>query len=65
MSSIIIPKGLAAGDDLVVVPKRQLDALIAGAVDKIMEQEILRWSRDAKRRHRAGKLPELTSLREL
>jgi hypothetical protein len=65
MGTIIIPKTLAAGDDLVVVPKRQLDALIADATDKVLEKDILKWSREAKRRHRAGKLPKFTSLREL
>ncbi len=65
MATIIIPKRLANDDDLVVIPKKQLDALIASATDKALEQEVLRWSRDARRLHRAGKLPKLASLREL
>jgi hypothetical protein len=65
MATIIIPKRLAHDDDLVVIPKKQLDALIAGATNKVLEREILRWSRDARRLHRAGKLPKLASLRGL
>jgi len=65
MATIIIPKRIANDDDLVVIPKKQLDALIASAVDKIHEQEILRWSRAARRLLRSGKLSKLTSLREL
>ncbi len=65
MATVIIPKRLANDDDLVVIPKKQLDALIASATDKVLEQEVLRWSRDARRLHRAGKLPKLASLRVL
>ena len=65
MATITIPKKLAGSDDLVVIPKKELDALIARADAEVREQDILRWSREAKRLHRAGKLPKLTSLREL
>jgi hypothetical protein len=65
MATITIPKKLAGSDDLVVIPKKELDALIARADAEVREQDILQWSREAKRLHRAGKLPKLTSLREL
>jgi hypothetical protein len=63
MATITIPKRLAGKDDLVVIPKKELDALIARAESAVGEQDVLHWSREAKRLHRAGKLPKLTSLR--
>jgi hypothetical protein len=65
MATITIPKKLAGSDDLVVIPKKELDALIARAGAEVRERDILQWSRDAKRLHREGKLPKLNSLREL
>ena len=66
MATITIPKKLAGRDDLVVIPKKEFDDLIARAEkNAVGEQDILRWSREAKQLHRAGKLPKLTSLRGL
>src|SRR5665647_1286569 len=65
MATITIPKKLAGRDDLVVIPKKEFDDLIARAESAVGEQDILRWSREAKQLHRAGKLPKLTSLRGL
>ena len=65
MATITIPKKLAGRGDLVVIPKKELDDLIARAESAVGEREILRWSREAKLLHRAGKLPKLTSLRGL
>jgi RNase P protein component len=65
MGTIIIPKRLANDDDLVVIPKKQFDELIASATDKVLEKAVLGWSRDARRLHRVGKLPKLVSLRSL
>jgi hypothetical protein len=59
MATITIPKRLAGKDDLVVIPKKELDALIARAGDEVSEKDVLRWTRDAKKLHRAGKLPKL------
>ena len=63
MATITIPKTLAGRDDLVVIPKKEFDDLIARAESAVGEQDILRWSREAKQLHRAGKLPKLTTLR--
>ena len=63
MAIITIPKNLAANDDLVVIPRKELEALIASA--NVSEDDVLAWSREAKRLHRAHKLPKLTSLRKL
>ena len=65
MARIIIPKKLAGSDDLVIIPKKEFDDLSARAENAVGEQEVLRWSREAKQLHRAGKLPKLTSLRRL
>jgi hypothetical protein len=65
MATITIPKKLAGDDDLVVIPKKELDALIARADGDVREQDVLRWSREARRMKRAGTLPELRSLRDL
>jgi hypothetical protein len=65
MARIIIPKTLAGSDELVIIPKKEFDDLSARAERAVGEQEVLRWSREAKQLHRAGKLPKLTSLRRL
>ena len=57
--TVTIPKELAGNDDLVVIPKKELDALIARADDIVTADDVLDWSRDAKRLHAAGKLPKL------
>ena len=59
MTIITIPKRFADKGDLVVIPKKELDELIARAGDEVTEQDVLRWSREAKRLRRAGKLSRL------
>jgi len=58
METITIPKKLAGKGDLVVIPKRELDALVARAGDSVTEQDVLRWSREASKLRRTGKLSE-------
>jgi hypothetical protein len=65
MARITIPKKLAGSDDLVIVPKKEFDDLLARAENAVGEQDVLRWSQEAKVLHRAGKLPKLTALRGL
>lgn len=65
MARIIIPKTLAGSDDLVIIPKKEFDDLSARAESAVGEQDVLRWSREAKQLHRSRKLPKLTSLRGL
>jgi hypothetical protein len=60
-----IPKKLAGSDDLVVIPKKEFDDLLARAENAIDEVDILRWSAKAKELHRTGKLPKLASSRGL
>ena len=59
METITIPKKLAGKGDLVVIPKRELDALVARAGDPVTEHDVLRWSREASKLRRAGKLSKL------
>jgi len=63
MVTITIPKTLSQRGDLVVIPKKEFDALVARA--DITDSDVLRWSREAKRLHRQKKLPTLRSLKEL
>ena len=65
MARMTIPKKLAGSDDLVIVPKKEFDDLLARAENAIEEQDILRWSAEAKELHRTGKLPKLASSRGL
>ena len=60
MATITIPKKLAANDDLVVIPKKELQALMVRAGDAVSTADVLRWSRDAKQLRRAGKLTKLS-----
>ena len=59
MTMITIPKRLADKGDLVVIPKKELDALIARAGGTITEQDVPRWSREAKKLRRTDKLAKL------
>ena len=60
MATITIPKKLAGSDDLVVIPKKELQALIVRAGEAVSTATVLRWSRDAKQLHRARKLSKLS-----
>ncbi len=64
MATITIPRKLAGSDDLVIIPKKELVALMARAED-VSEGDVLRWSREAKGLHKAGNLRKVTSLRGL
>ncbi len=63
MVTIIIPKQMSQKGDLVVIPKKDLDALIERAEASVGEKDILRWSREAKQLKRAGKLQILRKSR--
>ena len=60
MAVITIPKKLANKGDLVVISKKELEALIERAGEEVTERDILRWSKEAKRLRRAGKLRKLS-----
>ena len=57
-----IPRTITGREELVVLPRRILERLLS---NKVKEGEILRWSREAKKLKKAGKLPILRSLGDL
>ncbi|OHA26537.1 MAG: hypothetical protein A3C06_03095 [Candidatus Taylorbacteria bacterium RIFCSPHIGHO2_02_FULL_46_13] len=65
MVTITIPKTLTKAGELVLISKKELNELIARAGDVVKENDILRWSREAKVLRKNGKLPVLRSLRSL
>lgn len=69
MATTTISKKVTKGEELVVISRREYEkflslALVEGGVE-VAETDVLRWSREAKRLRRAGKLPILRSLRDL
>lgn len=65
MVTITIPKKLAKIGDLVLISRKELEALIMRASDAVGEKDVLRWSREARVLKRAGRLPMLKSLRAI
>ena len=67
MTTITIPKKLIQGEELVAIPKKEYERFVAFVAKKeiISEAEVLRWSREAKKLRKAGKLPILPSLKNL
>ncbi len=60
MTTVTISRKLAPKDDFIVIPKKEFDALVARARYAVTEQDVLQWSRDAKKMRRAGKLAKLS-----
>lgn len=58
-SFVTIPKNITGSEELVVLPRKVLDSLL---MRRVSEQDVLRWSREAKKMKKAGKLPVLHSL---
>ena len=69
MATSTIPKKVTKGEALVVIPLREYEKFLALAGEKIREKaseaDLLRWSKEAKKLRRAGKLPILHSLKDL
>ncbi|MEN9524578.1 MAG: hypothetical protein RL536_647 [Candidatus Parcubacteria bacterium] len=65
MVNITIPKTFTRVGDLVLIPKRELEALIKRANLAVSEKDVLQWSKEARVLKRAKKLPLLTSLRTI
>lgn len=59
MITITIPRKFVGKNDLVVIPRKELEALIARAGNSVTARDVLRWSRDAKKLRRIGKLAKL------
>ena len=56
---ITIPKDLAKKGELVVIPRETYEMLLEN--QKVTEEDILRWTREAKALKKMGKLPRLKS----
>lgn len=67
MTTVTIPKKLTRGEELVVIPKKEYEKFIAFVAKKevIRETDVLRWSKEAKKLRKVGKLPILSSLKSL
>ncbi len=71
MDKVIIPKNLAK-DDLVVIARSEYERLLglqklALPIDdeEVNEDDVLRWSQEARQAKQSGALPILNSLRDL
>jgi len=62
LPTLTIPKTLMGQGELVILPRRALEELLAG---REREADVLRWSREAKKLKKAAKLPILRSLKDL
>jgi len=60
---ITIPKELAKEGELIVIPRKKYEQLLEG--QKITEEDVLRWTREARRLKKIGKLLKLKSLAAL
>ncbi|MBU0999205.1 hypothetical protein KKG24_02760 [Patescibacteria group bacterium] len=56
---ITIPKDLIKEKELVLIPRRKYEKLLEN--QKITEEDILRWTKEAKTLKKIGKLPKLKS----
>lgn len=65
MSLILtIPKRITGSEELVILPKKELEKILSRASD-VREEDILRWSSEAKRWKKTGQLPVLRGLKFL
>jgi len=60
---ITIPKELVKEGELIVIPRKKYEQLLEG--QKITEEDVLRWAREARRLKKVGRLPKLKSLEAL
>jgi len=60
---ITIPKELLKEGELIIIPRKKYEQLLEG--QKITEEDVLRWTREARRLKRIGKLAKLKSWKAL
>lgn len=64
---VTIPKQMTGREELVVLPRKEFERLTQLNVherETVTEDDVLRWSREARALHKKGKLPLLRSLKE-
>ncbi|MBU2109683.1 hypothetical protein KKB71_01875 [Patescibacteria group bacterium] len=60
MATITIPKNLIKSEDLVIIPRKEYEEFLEIKKEergRVTEADVLRWSREAKKLKKAGKLP--------
>lgn len=62
ISSFIIPKTITGKEDLVILPRKIFEQL---ARKDVCEHDVLRWSKEAKKLKKSGKLQKPCSLKDL
>lgn len=68
MTTITIPKNLTKGEELVILPRKEYEEFLElkeKRKEQIIEEDVLRWSKEAKQLKKAGKLSILRSLKDL
>ncbi|MBU4481059.1 hypothetical protein KKH59_01960 [Patescibacteria group bacterium] len=68
MATITIPKEITKGEELIIIPRREYEKYLElkeKRKEQIAEEDVLRWSEEAKMLKKAGKLQVLRSLKEL
>lgn len=68
MDTIIIPKKITKGEELMVIPRKRYEELLQRSKHieggGVSVENVLRWSQEAKELKKKGKLPLLRSLKE-
>lgn len=65
MATITIPKNLIKSDDLVIIPRKEYEEFLEIKKEErrqATEEDVLRWSREARKLKKAGKLPLFKNL---
>lgn len=65
MATITIPKQITKGEELIIIPRKEYEEFLElkeKRKEEITEEDVLRWSQEAKRLKRAGKLPLFKNL---
>lgn len=72
MTTISIPKKITKGEELVIIPRKEYEKYLEKYLElkgkkgkQITKEDVLRWSQEAKKLKKAGKLPILRSLNGL
>ncbi len=69
MATITIPKTITKETDFVIIPRKEYEQFLRlknpEEKETVTEEDVLGWSREAKKLKKAGKLPRLSSLKSL
>jgi hypothetical protein len=65
MATITIPQNLIKTDELIAIPRKEYEEFLAIKKEektRVTEADVLRWSKEAKKLKKAGKLPLFKNL---